>query len=109
MRVRRLRGEIHREAARAAVHVREDAAWFQRCGMNALELDFFVDLNVRSRERDVRLRAVADFPMINVVGLIFSIVANDERVAHRLERIGDHLERLVIDLDEFGGIERHLA
>jgi hypothetical protein len=82
MRVRCLRGEVHREAAGTAVHIREDSAWFERRRMNALKLDFLVDLDIRNSERGVRLRAIAHFPMIDVIGLVFTIVANDERVAH---------------------------
>ena len=48
-----MRGEIHREPARPAVHVRDDSARFERRGMDALELDVLVDLDVRFGQRRV--------------------------------------------------------
>ena len=42
--------------------------------------------------------------MIDVVGLVLAVVAQDRFIFHRVERVDDRLERFVLDLDQLGGV-----
>ena len=109
MRVRCLRRHIHREAPRRFVHVGDDAARFERRRMAALEPETLLDLDFRIRQRAVGLVAIAHFPVVDVVGFVLTIVAQNHFVRLGVERIGYNRQFFVLDFDELGCVVRGLA
>ncbi len=88
--------------------------------MHALIRNQFLDGDVGLSEGGVGAVLVADFPgedvvvvlalAMRAVGLVLEIFAQQRRVgSHRLERIDDHRQPLVFDLDEIGRIGCHIA
>ncbi len=109
MYVRRLRGHVEGQPARGLVHVGHDPAGLEGRGMTARREDALLDANRRRIERTLGLSLVADLPMIDVVGLILAVVAQNDLIFLGSIRIDDRIERLVLDLDQFHGIGGNLA
>ena len=64
---------------------------------------------VGCRHRGIGRSAVADLPMIDVIGLVLAVVAQDlSCLQFGDERIDDRLERFILDLDQLGRIVRRL-
>ncbi len=110
MRVRRLRGDVEREPAGAAVEVGDAAARFERRGVAAREADELLDLHRRAAERVGGRLLIADLVVPDVVGLLLAILSEDGRVfGHRLVWVGDGRQRCVVDLDRRDAVGRGFA
>ena len=96
----RLRGDVKLQASH---HVKfcNAAARLERCGMNPWEHDMLFDDVIAGCERGIGGARVANIPVVNVVGFALTVRTKDHVVLHGFERVVDHLERFVIDFDQF--------
>ncbi len=104
--VRRLRGHVDRRLPRRRVHVGDAAAALERRRVAARVEGVELDDLVRLGEGLVRGLLVARLPVVDVVvGLPFLLVADDGRaLLEGLLRGRDHLQRLVVDVDQLAGV-----
>ena len=106
--VRRLRRHVKLQAPHR-VEVRDAAARLERGGMAALEPDALLDPLRARRHRAGRAVLVADFPMEDVVGLLFAVRTEQHLVGLRGERIGHDRQRRVVDLHRLGAVDGRRA
>ena len=95
-------------------------AGLERARMHARIDDHLLDRHVGLGEGRVGRRLVAGLPVedvvvvlalaVRAVGLVLDVLADHRRVRrHRLERIDVDRQRLVLDLDQVGGVGRDIA
>src|SRR5206468_3268261 len=94
-----------RELATDPVETGDTAARLDRYHVDARDVDVFGDYDVGAVDRGLCRRAIAHFPVPNVVRLLLLVGPDKGRVGlESFERIDDRLERLVFDLDQGDGI-----
>ena len=105
VRMRGLRGEIDGEPFGCGIEVGNTAAGFKWRRMAALEDCVHLGLHLRVRERLVRGRPVADFPVKDVVVLLFAVLAQNGRSGiESFMWIYQYRQFLVLDLHQFGSV-----
>ena len=115
-----LRGHVHRQLARDLVERRHAAAGLERTGMYARIQDLLLDRDRSAGEGRVGGCLVARLPgedMVRMrarpmphVVLVRNVLANDRCIGcHRLVRVDDHGQLLVVDLDELRAVRRAVA
>ena len=118
--VRRLERAPQRQLALDLVERGDALAGLERAGVHARIGDHLLDGHVRLLEGRVGRGLVAGLPVedvvrvlalaVRAVGLVLDVLADHRRVrVHRLERIDVAGQLLVFDLDQIGGIGRHIA
>ena len=104
--VRGLRGHVDGQLGRRPVEVRDGSAALDRRRMRAGVVQLKPGDDVGLLEGAVGARLVADLPVVDdVVRLVFLVVADDRSaLGHRLERVHDGRQRLVLDVDRLAGV-----
>ena len=104
--VRRLRRHVDGQLRRGPVEVRDRPAALDRRRVRARVVQPQLGDHVGLLEGAVGARRVADLPVVDdVVGLVLLVVPDHGRaVGHRLHRVDDDRQRLVVDVDRLAGV-----
>ena len=97
--VRRLGRHIECEVAQHRIPVGHTAAGLDGGDVDTWQVDVLRDDDLGAFERGVGGSTVANFPVPDVIGFLLAVEANDRRAGlHRLERVHNRVERLVVHL-----------
>jgi len=118
--VRGLEGAPYGELAPDLVERGDALAGLQRARMDALVGDQLLDGDLGLAEGEVGGLLVADLPgedvivvpalAVGALGLVLDVLAQHRRIrGHRLERVDEDRQRLVLDLDELDRVGRDVA